>query len=387
MFREDELIDIRRALHKIPELALEEHETQNLLLKKLSQMNQENMVICRIEGLDTALMVKISGTNAKKTIGYRADMDALPVVEETGFDFASRHEGLMHACGHDIHLTVALGLIDYFSENQPKDDLLFFFQPAEEEKNGGKLAYELGAFEGDWRPDEIYALHDNPLLPVGKISCRMGTLFAGTVEVDVDFIGQNGHAAYPHDANDMVVAASAFVMQVQSVIARRIDPLKAAVATFGHLQAGTIRNVITGKARLEGTLRGLEQATLEQLMKHIQRVADGIALGYDCQVHVTFRQGGYLPVENAAKQTKDFISFMEEHHPNQFEITEPAMTGEDFGYLLSKIPGTMFWLGVEDDHPLHSVQFNPKEAAIVPAIEIIADFLTHRMQEKEENNV
>lgn len=195
----------------------------------MHSFNQEHLTIREIEELPTALLVRIAGSKPKRTIGYRADIDALPVTEDTDLPFASTHEERMYACGHDMHMTVALGLIAYFSENQPKDKLLFFFQPAEKEENGGLLAYERGVFEGEWRPDEFYALLDTPNLPAGMIGCRMGTLFAGSAEVDVDFIGKSGHAAFPQDANDMVVAAAAFIGQIQSIVARRVDPIRSGV--------------------------------------------------------------------------------------------------------------------------------------------------------------
>ncbi|CAK1234460.1 Metal-dependent amidase/aminoacylase/carboxypeptidase (AbgB) [Fructobacillus fructosus] len=383
MLTENDLIQIRRDLHQIPELALAEHETHAYLFDKVRSFNQEHLTIREIEELPTALLVRIAGSKPKRTIGYRADIDALPVTEDTDLPFASTHEGRMHACGHDMHMTVALGLIAYFAENQPEDNLLFFFQPAEEEENGGLLAYERGVFEGEWRPDEFYALHDTPNLPAGMIGCRMGTLFAGSAEVDVDFIGKSGHAAFPQDANDMVVAAAAFIGQIQSIVARRIDPIRSGVITFGRFNAGSIRNVIAGSARLEGTIRGLEQTMLVDLMEQIKAIAQGIAKSYGCQVVPTFTQGGYLPVENTPELTKNFIDFMQAKHPEQFKLTEPAMTGEDFGYLLSKIPGTMFWLGVEDEHPLHAATFSPKEEALAPAVSTIRDFLTFRMLQEE----
>ena len=383
MLAESDLIQIRRSLHQIPELALEERKTHDFLLKKIQSFSEDHLTILEITDLPTALLVRVDGSNPIRTIGYRADIDALPVEEATGLPFSSQHEGKMHACGHDIHMTVALGLIDYFAEHQPTDNLIFFFQPAEEEENGGLLAYEKGVFTGDWRPDEFYALHDNPNLPAGTLGCRMGTLFAGTAEVDIDFIGKSGHAAFPQDANDMVVAQAAFIGQVQSIISRSIDPIRAGVITFGRVNAGTIRNVIAGQAHLEGTIRGLEQTMLEKLMDRIREVAEGVAKSYHCQVVPTFIQGGYLPVENTPELTKNFIDFMQDNHPEQFTITEPAMTGEDFGYLLSKIPGTMFWLGVEDDHPLHSAALSPKEEALAPAVSTIRDFLEFRMQQKE----
>ncbi|WP_283678951.1 N-acetyldiaminopimelate deacetylase [Lentilactobacillus sp. Marseille-Q4993] len=376
---EDNLITIRRQLHRIPELALKEFQTHDYLIEEISKMNQENLEVRTVEKLPTAILVRVDGSEPTRTIGYRTDIDALPVTEQTGLPFASTHPNVMHACGHDIHMTVALGVLSWFSEHQPKDNLIFFFQPAEENDNGGKIAYELGVFEGKWKPDEFYGLHDNPDLPAGAIGCRMGTLFAGTTEVNVDFKGKSGHAAFPQNANDMVVAASQFIVQVQTIISRSIDPIQSGVITFGKMEAGTIRNVIAGEARLEGTIRGLTQVMIEKIVARLKQVANGIAASYDCQVDIQFNQGGYLPVENNDELTKRFIDFCSQESSVEFIETQPAMTGEDFGYLLSKFEGTMFWLGVEDDSQLHAATFTPDERALEKGVSAITKFLEYRM--------
>lgn len=378
---ESELIQIRRHLHEHPELALQERKTHDYLIKIIKTFDQNHLTFHELPDLPTALMVYIDGKAPKRTIGYRTDIDALPVTEQTGLPYASKNLGVMHACGHDIHMTVALGVLNYFAAHQPQDNMIFFFQPAEESQNGGKLAYEQGAFTGKWRPDEFYGLHDNPDLPAGAIGCRMGTLFAGTTEVNVDFTGKGGHAAYPQKANDMVVAAAQFIDQVQTIVSRSVDPIEGGVITFGKMQAGTIRNVIAGHARLEGTIRGLTQKMIKHIDHRLQDVAAGVARSYNAQVDLDLNQGGYLPVENNPKLTKRFINYMEKTPSVNFIETEPAMTGEDFGYLLSKIPGTMFWLGVNDDSQLHSATLKPDESALVPGIKAITGFLAARMQE------
>ncbi|KRL76154.1 N-acetyldiaminopimelate deacetylase [Secundilactobacillus paracollinoides] len=376
---EESLIQIRRDLHAMPELALNEVRTEAYLEKVISGFNQAHLTVKHIADLPTALLVRVAGSHPKRTLGYRTDIDALPVSEKTGLPFASKNPGVMHACGHDIHMTVALGVLSYFSEHQPTDNMIFFFQPAEESKNGGKLAYELGVLEGEWRPDEFYGLHDNPDLPAGAIGCRMGTLFAGTTEVNIDLEGKGGHAAYPQDANDMVVAAAQLIGQVQTIISRSIDPIEGGVITLGKMEAGTIRNVIAGHAHIEGTIRGLTQTMIQKIDQRLQEVGAGIAKSFNAQVTVTLNQGGYLPVENDPELTRRFITYMKQNDDVTFIETEPAMTGEDFGYLLSKIPGTMFWLGVEDDSQLHSATLNPDESAIAKGITGITGFLESRM--------
>lgn len=381
MLTEEQLIQVRRHLHEIPELALHETQTHDYLLKVIEEFNQANLEIRVPEELPTAILVLVHGSAPQRTIGYRTDIDALPVTEQTGLPFASHHPGVMHACGHDIHMTVALGVLSYFSDHQPKDNLLFFFQPAEESDYGGKRAYEAGVFTGKWRPDEFYGLHDNPDLPAGAIGCRMGTLFAGTTEVNIDLNGKGGHAAYPQDANDTVVAAASLIMQVQTIISRNIDPIASGVITLGKVRGGTIRNVIAGHTRIEGTIRGLTQKMIEHIDHRLQAVCDGVAASFGLEVKLGLNQGGYWPVENNPALTRRFIDYMQQALDVNFIETAPAMTGEDFGYLLAQFPGTMFWLGVEDDSQLHSATLTPNEDAIQKGVDAITGFLNYRMQE------
>lgn len=381
MLIEKQLIQVRRHLHEIPELALHEYQTHDYLLKVIHEFNQTNLTIRVPKELPTAILVLVHGSSPTRTIGYRTDIDALPVTEQTGLPFASRHPGVMHACGHDIHMTVALGILSYFSDHQPKDNLLFFFQPAEENDYGGKRAYEAGIFTGQWRPDEFYGLHDNPDLPAGAIGCRMGTLFAGTTEVNIDINGKGGHAAYPQNANDTVVAAASLIMQVQTIISRSIDPIASGVITLGKIQGGTIRNVIAGHTRIEGTIRGLTQQMIEHIDRRLQDVCDGIAASFGLDVELELNQGGYWSVENNPSLTRRFIDYMQRSSDVNFIKTAPAMTGEDFGYLLAQFPGTMFWLGVDDSSQLHSATLTPKEEAIQKGVDAITGFLSYRMQE------
>ena len=381
MLTEEQLIHVRRHLHEIPEPALHEYQTHDYLLEVIHEFNQANLEIRVPDELPTAILVLVHGRQPARTIGYRTDIDALPVEEQTGLPFASRHPGVMHACGHDIHMTVALGVLSYFSTHQPKDNLLFFFQPAEESDYGGKRAYEAGIFTGKWHPDEFYGLHDNPDLPAGAIGCRMGTLFAGTTEVNIDINGKGGHAAYPQDANDTVVAAASLIMQVQTIISRSIDPIASGVITLGKIRGGTIRNVIAGHTRIEGTIRGLTQEMIEHIDHRLQAVCDGVAASFGLDVDLELNQGGYWPVENDPSLTKRFIDYMQQNPAVNFIETAPAMTGEDFGYLLAQFPGTMFWLGVDDDSQLHSATLTPKEDAIQKGVDAITGFLNYRMQE------
>lgn len=373
----EELIKIRRDLHQIPEIGLEEFETQAYLLNLISTFNQNFMTIKTVE---TGILVRLAGSTGRYTIGYRTDIDGLPVAEKTGLPFSSRNEGRMHACGHDIHMTVALGILNYFSENQPMANMTFIFQPAEENASGGKRLYESGLLD-EWMPDEIYAFHDNPQLPAGTIGTRLGTLFAGTCEIHAHLTGKSGHAAYPHQANDMVVAGAQLVNQLQTIVSRNVDPIQSGVVTLGQFTAGTTGNVIAGEAQINGTIRALTQEMNLLIQKRVTTICEGIALTYGCEVELNLIQGGYLPVENDESKTENFIRFMKNDSEVSFVETQPAMTGEDFGFLLSKIPGTMFWLGVDSPYSLHSEFLAPKEVAIDAGVLAMTHFLTDRDQQ------
>lgn len=374
-----DLIQTRRALHQIPELALHEFETHDFLLKIINSFPQDYLEIKTVPNLPTALLVRVTGSNPKRTIGYRCDIDALPVSEDTNLPFASQNPGIMHACGHDLHMTVGLGILNYFASHQPLDNLIFFFQPAEESESGSVLAFQSGVFSEKFKPDEFYGLHDTPLLESGIIGCRMGTLFAGTTEVNITMVGKGGHAAYPQDANDMVVAQAYLITQLQTIVSRNVNPVEGSVLTLGKVYSGTIRNVIAEKAVIEGTIRGLTQKMITLIQEKIKTICAGVAAAFECQIDVELNQGGYFPVENNPKLTKNFIDFMQETPPIRFETTPPAMTGEDFGFLLNQFPGTMFWLGVGHTASLHSAQFNPDEEAIEPGVTAVIAFLKNRM--------
>lgn len=375
----ENLQQYRRDLHLIPELALAEFKTHAYLLQKIKSWQNETMTVRTVDALPTAILVRFQGRNPKRTIGYRSDIDALPIVEQTGLSFQSIHAGIMHACGHDVHMTLALGLVQYFSQHQPMDNLVIFFQPAEESKSGGKLAYDLGLFEGEWRPDEFYGIHDQPDLPAGTLSTLAGTLFAGTAELVVDVHGQGGHAAYPHLVKDPIVAASELIVQLQTVVSRSVDPIAGGVVSIGVINGGQANNVIPDNVHFEGTVRSMTRIGLENMIKRIRQIAAGIALANDIVIDVSLETGSYLPVENNPELANQVIDFMQSRDDISFQIARPAMTGEDFGYLLQQIPGVMLWLGVNDDHALHSPKLNIDESALLPGFTALKDFIEWRM--------
>lgn len=371
MPKENPFIQMRRELHLIPEIGLEEYETHRYLMSKIKELPQENL---DIKTWETAIVVRVKGSIGQKTIGWRTDIDGLPVVEETDLPYQSIHKGRMHACGHDVHMSIALGLLTHFSTHQTIDDLVFIFQPAEENVSGAKIIYDSG-FLNNYMPDEIYALHVKPDLPVGALGTKLGTLFAGTCAIDVEFRGVDGHAAYPHESNDMIVAASQFINQIQTIVSRSVNPMEGAVITLGTMHAGTAGNIISGYASLTGTIRTLTPEMSELTQKRVKEIVKGIELSYNCKIYLDLDQAGYYPVINSEKETLTFIDYMTKNQDVNYTKIETSMAGEDFGYYLDKIPGTMFWLGIDSPYGLHHPKMTPKEEAIPFAIEHVGDFL------------
>lgn len=374
-----DLIQTRRDLHQIPEIGLEEFETQAYLLDVIKKLIAGKDFV-ELRTWHTGILVYLHGSQPTKTIGWRTDIDGLPVNEQTGLPFASKHQGRMHACGHDFHMTIALGSLERALEKQPKNNLLFLFQPAEENEAGGMLMYKDQAF-GDWLPDQFYGLHVRPDLKVGQIATNTHTLFAGTCEIKINFKGKGGHAAFPHEAKDAVVAASYFITQVQSVVSRSVNPIEGAVVTFGVLQAGTTNNVIAETAFLHGTIRSLTQEMSLLVQKRVTTIAEAVAAAFDMDVEIELKQGGYLPVENNPKLARELMDFFQEKEGVELIDIEPAMTGEDFGYLLSKVDGVMFWLGIDSPYALHHPQMSPKEEALAIGVEAVSSFLAKKAAE------
>lgn len=362
---------IRRDLHRIPEPGFQEFKTQQYLLDYIATLPQNHL---EIRTWRTGILVYIHGSAPKRRFGYRADMDGLPIVEQTSYDFQSEHEGYMHACGHDLHMTIGLGVLTHFATHQMTDDLVVIFQPAEEGPGGAKPMLA-SAELADWMPDQMIGLHVAPEYPVGTIATRAGILFANTSELFIDLIGTGGHAAYPHKANDMVVAGCQLVGQLQTIIARNINPLDSAVVTIGKVEGGTKQNIIAERARLEGTIRTLSADTMVAVKSRIQALVKGIEAGFECQAEIDWGSN-YLQVFNEATLTHEFMDWLGQRSDvNLVECTE-AMTGEDFGYFLDRIPGFMFWLGVDTPYGLHHAKLEPSEDAIDVAITTITDYLS-----------
>jgi N-acetyldiaminopimelate deacetylase len=362
-------VEIRRQLHQIPEPGFAEFKTQQFLLNFMQTLDQSRL---EIRTWRTGILVNVKGTAPRRRFGYRADMDGLPIKEETSYAFQSMHPGFMHACGHDIHMSIGLGILAHVVQHSIKDDITFIFQPAEEGPGGAKPMLESAELQ-DWMPDHIIALHIAPEYPVGTIATKPGILFANTSELFIDLTGKGGHAAFPHLANDMVITACQLVAQLQTVISRNINPLDSAVITIGKIEGGTKQNIIAEKARLEGTIRTLSASTMTLVKSRIEALTAGMQIAYDCKADIDYGSN-YRQVFNHAEITEQFMEWVNDSGIVRLIECSEAMTGEDFGYFLEKIPGFMFWLGVDTSYGLHHSKIEPDEHAIDLAIQLICRY-------------
>lgn len=368
----EELRQMRRDLHKIPELGLKEYKTSAYIREKL-----EGFGITELETwLETGVVAVIRGKGKGQAVAFRADMDALPVTEQTGCDFTSEHVGCMHACGHDGHVTVLLGFAKYLQEHKDEleNDVVLIFQPAEEGPGGAQLLVDAGLFEK--HPVRcIIGCHIFPQVPQGKVACRKGAMMARNGEVDVHIYGESAHGAQPHLGHDAVLAAGAVITGLHTILSRNVSPLDSGVLTFGAIHGGEACNIIAKKVKLEGTMRAFSDEAYETMTKRVQEVASGIAAGYGCKGEAVFRHM-YRVVDNDPK----LVELLQEVAGDAYEETPPYMLAEDFSLYLQKVPGMFFFLGSGNEekgyiHSLHSAQFQFDEEILALGVETYAKLL------------
>lgn len=368
----EELRQIRRDLHKIPELGLKEYKTSAYIREKL-----ESFGITELETwLETGVVAVIRGKGKKEAVAFRADMDALPVTEQTGCDFTSEHVGCMHACGHDGHVTVLLGFAKYLQEHKDEleNDVVLIFQPAEEGPGGAQLLVDAGLFEKH-PVCCIIGCHIFPQVPQGKVACRKGAMMARNGEVDVHIYGESAHGAQPQLGHDAVLAAGAVITGLHTILSRNVSPLDSGVLTFGAIHGGEACNIIAKEVKLEGTMRAFSDEAYETMTKRVQEVASGIAAGYGCKGEAVFRHM-YRVVDNDPK----LVELLQEVAGDAYEETPPYMLAEDFSLYLQKVPGMFFFLGSGNTekgytHSLHSAQFQFDEEILALGMETYAKLL------------
>lgn len=365
-------MEVRRDLHRIPEIGFQEFKTQQYLLDTITSFIKPYM---RIIKWRTGFILVIEGINPRLQLGWRTDLDGLPVQEQTNLSYASEHEGFMHACGHDFHMTIALGLAKRFADVQPEHTILLYFQPAEEGPGGAEPMLEWVKVEHpELLPDYMFACHIAPEYPVGTVATRPGMLFANTSELFIDLKGLGGHAAFPHHTKDMTVAAASLIMQLQTIVSRNINPLEGSVITVGKMTSGTVQNVISDAARLEGTIRTVTAESMAQIKKRIQTLCEATALAFECDVTVDYGSM-YYQVYNDAHCATSLLQYADSVEGMTAYECPPAMTGEDFGFFLKEIPGAMFWAGANTPYGLHHAKISPDENLIEQNILFVEGFL------------
>ena len=362
----DWIIDIRRELHKHPELMYEEVKTSALVRRELDNLGIEyQSPIAK-----TGVLASIGNGNGP-CVALRADMDALPIHEETDVPFRSEVDGKMHACGHDCHTAMLLGAAKILKskENEFNGTIKLFFQPAEEGGAGGKLMREEGALENP-KVERIFGLHVWPQMPTGQIGSREGTFLAATTFLDLTIKGVGGHAAVPHLTKDPVLTSAQIITNLQSIISRELDPLDSGVVSISAIQGGKAANVIPSEVKILGTLRSLTMDGLKKLQKRVKEIAENIAKAHDCEAIVEYPGNDYPPTVNDGEMW-DFAKKVGSDMLGEENVSEldAVMGGEDFAYYTEKVKGCFVVLGMQNEdidaiYSVHHPMFKADEDAL-----------------------
>jgi amidohydrolase len=368
------LVEIRRHIHSHPELSGQEYQTAAFVAGVLSSSGLHVQ-----EGVGkTGVVGELKGTPLSDTVlAIRTDMDALPIQERTGLEFASRREGVMHACGHDVHTTVGLGTAMVLSAiaEEMGGPVRFLFQPAEETAQGANWMVKDGAMD---RVGAIFSVHVFPSIPAGSIGIRYGALTAAADDLEIVIFGESGHGARPHEAVDAIWIASQVITALQQAISRTQNPLRPVVLSIGKIKGGRAPNVIADKVELLGTVRSLHPETRAQLPNWIDNIVASVCNSYGAKYQVNYRQG--VPsVQNDYGLTQLLQSAAEEAWSSDRiqVLPEPSLGAEDFSVYLEQVPGSMFRLGVgyKDriiNHPLHNPLFEVDESAMITGVVTLA---------------
>ena len=339
------LIHFRRDLHAHPELKFEESRTSDQVVAYLAALG---IPLHRgLGGTGVVATLRGSGRNAgARAIGLRADMDALPVQEINRFAHASTNPGRMHACGHDGHTTMLLGAATLLAKQPDFDGTVhFIFQPGEEGGAGARLMMEDGLFQ-KFPMQAVFALHNWPALPAGQMGVRVGPIMASANRFEIRIHGRGGHAAQPHTTVDPIPVACAIVGQLQTLVSRTVDPLDNAVLTVGKIESGTVENIIPNEAFIYGTCRTLGTQTLNHLVEGLHRISTHVAQAHRATAEVIIKPG-YPTTVNHPREAKFMSEVMAEivGTDNAHFDVPPAMTAEDFGFMLEQVPGAYGFIG------------------------------------------
>ncbi len=362
---------LRRDIHREPELGFDTEKTARKVLDALEGLPLEIETGVAQNGL----VATLAGEGEGPTVGLRADMDALPITEETGLAFASEVEGKMHACGHDAHTSMLVGAAHALSGMRERlnGTVKFIFQPAEEGGGGGRVMVEEGVAGG---LDSIFALHLWPGLPFGTVATKAGPIMAAADGFEMEILGSGGHGAMPHLTADAIVIAAQVVTALQTVVAREVDPVEPAVLTIGEIGAGTAFNIIPEKARIGGTVRTLKADLRRRMPERIEEVARGVAGGMRGHAELDYRFSYPVTVNDAGAADRVLgVAGELFGEDSVLRLPNPSMGGEDFAFFLEKVPGAFVWLGVgEDVSGLHTPRFAfdeeilPRGSALLAAL-------------------
>jgi amidohydrolase len=367
-----EVLDIRHALHSIPETHFGEHETAALIRKSLGGSRVE--LVPPLMETDTVGLLR--GGSSGPCVLLRADVDALPVVENTGAPWSSTHAGVAHACGHDGHSAILIGVARVLSElaDELAGSVRFVFQPAEEEACGGRILVEKGLLDMAPRPVAAFALHGWVGVPVGMVCAAPGPAMAGADRFLISVTGKGGHAALPHRAVDPVITAAQVVTGLQSIVSRSVDPLEAAVVSVCRIEGGHSSNVIPDQVVLEGTARYFDTRLQSLIRERMDRIIAGICAAGGCEYTLSYSDG-YIPLVNdreAVQRAREAVT--KRCGPRAWSDDQPrSMGAEDFGFYLAAMPGALLRLGLGEQWPsLHSAEFDFNDQSIETGILTLA---------------
>ena len=351
----EDIVSLRREIHREPELGFDTKKTAEKVLDALEGLPLEVETGLAKNGI----VATLKGEGDGPTVALRADMDALPIQEETDLPFASEEDGKMHACGHDGHTSMLVGAVRALSQDHLRERLngsvKFIFQPAEEGGGGGRVMVEEGVAES---VSSIFALHLWPGLPFGKAATKAGPIMAAADAFEMTVKGKGGHGAMPHLTTDAVAIAAQIVTALQTVVSREVNPVAPAVLTVGEIEAGFAFNIIPETARLGGTVRTLDADLRKQIPKRMEGLARGIARGMRGDAELDYRFS-YPVARNDADAAEFALGVIGElfGEENVVELTDSSMGAEDFAFFLEHVPGAFIWLGVGDVSGLHTPKF------------------------------
>lgn len=367
----DDIVKNRRALHQIPETALEEFKTKEYLKNYLISIGLEPQEI-----VETGLFVYIEGKDKENCIAFRSDIDALNIKEETGAEFESKHIGKMHACGHDGHMTTLLAFAKYLTTIQPLEkSVLLIFQPAEESPGRAKDIVESGLLK-KYNVKAIYGMHLFPELPEGTVASKEGPFFAQAALMTTTITGKSGHGAMPHKTIDPLMAFTKVVDGYQTIVSRNISPFDPGVVTIGKFCGGSAQNIIADTVNFWGTIRTFKEENTEFIIDRIKEIHRGIEFSYRVKIDEKI-DIVYPPVINDKELYKKFVDTMKDMNYVEHE----ALTiSEDFAYYQKEVPGVFMLLGTRSEekgfiHPLHSCHFNFDEKVLLKGVEAFARIL------------